>query len=77
MCRYCDFRSATGGNCRKHIMNKHKGLEVEYVKDTTLLEAAKASLDSMATQFTSMFMMDQHEDKPVGYNEQRDNSLIN
>ncbi|XP_029634689.1 zinc finger protein 99 [Octopus sinensis] len=77
MCRYCDFRSATGGNCRKHIMNKHKGLEVEYVKDTTLLEAAKASLDSMATQFTSMFMMDHPEDRSVNFIQQRDISSIN
>lgn len=40
-CDYCDFRSATGGNCRKHIMGKHKGLPVHYTCDKEYLEKAK------------------------------------
>ena len=31
-CAYCDFHCATGGNCRKHVANKHKGMEIKYIK---------------------------------------------
>ena len=40
-CPYCDFTSATGGNCRKHIMGKHKGQPVRYECDKEYLEVAK------------------------------------
>ena len=31
-CPYCSFRCATGGNCRKHVKQRHKGQEVRYIK---------------------------------------------
>lgn len=40
-CDYCDFKCATGGNCRKHIMGKHKGLPVHYTCDKEYLEKAR------------------------------------
>ncbi|VDI22522.1 Hypothetical predicted protein [Mytilus galloprovincialis] len=40
-CDYCDFRCATGGNCRKHIMGKHKGSPVHYTCDKEYLEKAR------------------------------------
>ncbi|CAG2222717.1 KRAB [Mytilus edulis] len=40
-CDYCDFRCATSGNCRKHIMGKHKGSPVHYTCDKKYLEKAR------------------------------------
>ena len=31
-CAYCEYHSTTSGNCRKHVMHKHKGLEVKVLK---------------------------------------------
>ena len=31
-CAYCDFRCHTSGNCRKHCANRHKGLEIKWVR---------------------------------------------
>lgn len=31
-CPYCSFQCATGGNCRKHVKQRHKGQEVKYIK---------------------------------------------
>lgn len=41
-CPYCDFRCASSGNCRKHVMNRHKGLPVTWVKvsDAEVVTAA-------------------------------------
>lgn len=40
LCPYCDFSCATGGNCRKHVINKHKGQRVEYLKDKYMISRA-------------------------------------
>jgi len=40
-CPYCPFKCATGGNTRKHVMNKHKGLPVRYISDTIVIDVAK------------------------------------
>ncbi|KAK3088345.1 hypothetical protein FSP39_017908 [Pinctada imbricata] len=42
-CPYCSFTCATGGNCRKHIKQKHKGQEVRYIRDDSLLGAARVA----------------------------------
>lgn len=31
-CAYCDYRCNVSGNCRKHIMNRHKDREVRWIK---------------------------------------------
>ena len=40
-CPYCGFTCATGGNCRKHVKQKHKGQEVRYIRDDDLIAAAR------------------------------------
>ncbi|XP_061181838.1 zinc finger protein 99-like [Saccostrea echinata] len=45
-CPYCTFTCATGGNTRKHIKQKHKDLEVRYIRDDSLLEAARLARKS-------------------------------
>ena len=48
-CPYCDFRCASSGNCRKHVMNRHKGLPVTWIKvsDSEVVKAAPvAALDT-------------------------------
>ena len=41
-CVHCDFHCATSGNCRKHIMQRHKGLEVKWIKVAEKTPAAAA-----------------------------------
>ncbi|KAJ8322310.1 hypothetical protein KUTeg_000781 [Tegillarca granosa] len=40
-CPYCDFTCATGGNCRKHVKQRHRDEEVKYIRDDSLIEAAR------------------------------------
>lgn len=40
-CPYCEFRCATGGNTRKHVQQVHRGEIVKYIRDDSLLKAAR------------------------------------
>ncbi|XP_046362470.2 uncharacterized protein LOC124139453 [Haliotis rufescens] len=42
-CPYCPFKCATGGNCRKHVMQKHPGQTVTYNRNEELIAYMKAA----------------------------------
>ncbi|CAH1772403.1 unnamed protein product [Owenia fusiformis] len=45
-CFYCNFTCKTGGNCRKHCRNRHKGMEIKWVK-TMDLKALNQEVDRL------------------------------
>ena len=49
-CPYCEFRCATGGNTRKHVKQVHRGQVVTYLRDDSLLTAAKMAKASGQNQ---------------------------
>ena len=49
-CPYCEFRCATGGNTRKHVKQVHRGRVVTYLRDDSLLTAAKMAKASGQSQ---------------------------
>lgn len=68
-CPYCTFTCATGGNTRKHIKQKHKDMEVRYIRDDSLLEAARLarrSGNTMSLNYISV-QKDMVPDAPPGF----------
>ena len=41
-CRYCDFRSATRGNCHKHMVSRHRVLVEEDTRQMVAMATAAA-----------------------------------
>lgn len=65
-CAYCKFLCASGGNCRKHIMRKHPGLDVKYIKLTEEEFNEVTTMDAQAEKFQSLALESiRIENKPV------------
>ena len=60
-CPYCTFTCATGGNTRKHIKQKHKDMEVRYIRDDSLLEAARLARKSGNTMSLNYISVQKEE----------------